>query len=39
VKRKKKKGWTRSDKLTVVCALIGAGQLILAILSFLILIK
>jgi hypothetical protein len=36
VKKKKKKGWQKSDKLALLGVLIGAGQLILAILSFLI---
>jgi hypothetical protein len=36
---KKKKGWSRSDRLTFVCMLIGAAQLVLAILSYLILIR
>jgi hypothetical protein len=39
VKRKKKKGWSRSDKLALLGVLIGAAQLILAILSFLIVFR
>jgi len=34
VRRKKKKGWTRGDKLTLLAVLIGATKLILTILSY-----
>jgi hypothetical protein len=39
VKRKKKKGWSRADKLALVGVLVGAAQLVLAILSYLIMIR